>query len=148
LPYYTIRKCSFCWFKRKWNVGITNGIYFHEYFEKKIGKQYERVSIYILIMWHVQAIYPATRKTNHPHLCQLQTDISFMCLSIISLYYLFLPPRYNWNIVESGAKHHKLFFFNIISNCYKIDINWSFNPASPVPQNVSQANLQEQTTYW
>jgi hypothetical protein len=34
--------------------------------------------------------------------------IFFLIESMLAIIYLiFLPPRYNWNIVESGVKHHK-----------------------------------------
>jgi hypothetical protein len=37
--------------------------------------------------------------------CKLSKDLPQQTFQLIQ-YCIFLPPRYNWNIVETGVKHH------------------------------------------
>ena len=39
-----------------------------------------------------------------------------MELACVSIYFYFSPPWYNWNIVESGVKHHNPIYFSIVWN--------------------------------
>jgi hypothetical protein len=48
----------------------------------------------------------------------LHQDIFPGMLIYILFHDIFCPPRYNWNIVESGIKYHKLIFPGVLISYY------------------------------